>query len=704
MEIKNEVLIRVYAILFILVVAAGTIFFKAVKIQAVEGARWRSISDSLYVQQRNVAGERGSILAEDGALLATSLPFFDVHMDMKASGLTNEIFETNVDSLAVCLASLDNQYTPGGYSQWLRQHRAAGSRFIDIRKEATYSEVERIKKFPLFRLGRNKSGMIVRQKDKRQRPFGILANRTIGYVRDGAKPVGLEGFFNETLGGIPGAEMMQRVSQDVWLPIQDLARIEPKNGDDIVTTIDINLQDIAQEALLRGIQSHDADHGCAVVMEVKTGAIKAIANIGKSQEGWWETFNYAIGNASEPGSTFKLASMIALLEDEYVSLNDTIDLEGGKTKYFEETMEDSEQHNIRRTSVRHAFEISSNVGISKLIYQHYGKTGKANAFVDHLKDLNLNIPTGIELDGEANPIIKEPNSREMGWSGTTLPWMAIGYEVAITPLQIATLYNAVANNGEMMRPYLVKEVQHFGETTKSYKPTVVRRRIASTNTLSQLKELLLGVVENGTAKNLRTDTYKFAGKTGTTQINYQKIKQELSKGYQASFAGYFPAENPVYTCVVVINNPRQGGFYGAYVAGPVFREIADKAFLAQSVLQPVANANAKPNLVSSALPTFSAGNRADMSKVLDLLGMKYYPKARTEWAALKPNIDSLNMYPRPVSDENVPSVIGMGLRDALYILENRGCRVFFTGVGKVRTQSLDPGSKARGSTITLGLD
>jgi cell division protein FtsI (penicillin-binding protein 3) len=367
-------------------------------------------------------------------------------------------------------------------------------------------------------------------------------------------------------------------------------------------------------------------------------------------------------------------------------------------------MEDSEQHNIRRTSVRHAFEISSNVGISKLISDNYGKTGKIAQFIDHLKDLNLNVPTGIELDGEANPIVKEPNNREMGWSGTTLPWMSIGYEVAITPLQIVTLYNAVANNGEMMRPYLVKEIQHFGETIKSYKPTVIRRRIANANTLAQLKELLLGVVENGTAKNLRTDRYKFAGKTGTTQINYQKIKQELSKGYQSSFVGYFPADNPVYTCIVVINNPRKGGFYGAYVAGPVFREIADKAFLSQRILQPIANIAPKPKLVNDALPTLSAGNRADLSKVLDELGMRYFPKARTEWAALKPNIDSLNMYPRPISDENVPSVVGMGLRDALYILENRGCRVFFNGVGKVRTQSLEPGSKARGSTITLGLD
>ena len=703
--IKNEVLYRVYAVLFgILVVAVG-IMSKVVRIQVVEGEEWRRRDTLQSVALRPVEAERGNIFSDDGSLLATSIPLFDIRFDTKA--MDEELFHANIDSLSYCLATfVDNSYTVGGYKFRLQEAREKGDRYFLIKKDATFEDLDRIQSFPLLNLGQYRGGLIVEKHPKRERPFGLLAHRTIGYIREGAKPIGLEGAYDHALAGDRGQRLMRKLSKDVYIPVHDLTAIEPRNGDDVVTTLDMSIQDITEEALMRAMNHHNAEWGTAIVLEVKTGAVKAMANLGKVDDGWWENYNYAVGSAIEPGSTFKLASMMALLEDGYVDLADTIQLEGGRSQFYEEYMEDAVLHGLDSTSVRRAFEVSSNVGVAKLVQQYYGNTKKAGQFIQRLKTFRLNLPTGIEIEGEADPYIKEAYSADDQWSGTTLPWMSIGYELRLTPLQILTFFNAVANDGQMMKPYLVKAVQRFGEPMENYPPVVLKRKIASKSTLEKARELLEGVVERGTAAKLQSDQYRFAGKTGTAQVNYKRMRQRHEVGgYQASFVGYFPAENPVYSCIVVINNPKTAGIYGSEVAGPVFREIADKCYATRVELQMPLNAGKAPAPVAAALPKTNVGFASDIANVMDYLRLPLQGVPSTEWVVAKADSSFIGLQDRTLAAKGVPNVVGMGLRDALYAMENRGLKVEIEGVGKVYQQSLKPGTNnKKGQSIKLWLD
>jgi cell division protein FtsI (penicillin-binding protein 3) len=720
MDIKNEVLYRVYFLLFgVVIPVACALVYQTAEIAYVQGEQWREQGKEWYIEPRPVQAERGNILAENNSLLATSIPYFDIYMDPNSTGMTDTVFYQNIDTLGHCLAMyVNSELTAGGWVEYLKQQREAGKRYVEIKRKATFAEKDFISQFPLFKLGQMRGGLIVEQHSERRRPFGILAQRTIGYVeRTGAKPVGLEASFNTWLGGKPGKQLMFQVDKvrDIWIPVDSLALIEPKSGSDVITTINVNMQDLTEEALLRAMNYHDAEWGTAVVMEVATGKIKAIANLGRTDEGWWETFNYAVGQAIEPGSTFKLASMMAMLEDGYIELNDTVNIERGRTQFFDDVLEDSapESRNLDSTTVQHVFEISSNVGMAKLVNQYYGKKERINRnqgaerFIQRLKDFNLHLPTGIELDGEANPFIKEAYNAEDQWSGTTLPWMAIGYELRLTPLQILTFYNAVANNGALVKPYLVSELQSYGKTERRFQTTVLKRQIASDRTIQLAHTLLEAVVDTGTARKLKTDAYDFAGKTGTAQVGYRRTDSgtTLIRGYQSSFVGYFPAKQPKYSCIVVVNKPRRGGFYGADVAGPVFREIADRIFATNLELQMPLNAQVKTPLKAGMLPTYDSGYRQDMETVLDYLNIDYYRGGTSEIAILQGRSDSLVVLNRTVAPEKVvPNVTGMGLRDAVYLMENRGLRVQVQGFGKVVRQSILPGTRAHGQHVKLFLN
>jgi cell division protein FtsI (penicillin-binding protein 3) len=713
LNVKNEVLYRLYVVVGCVLLVAIVIWGRLYQLAIAQAPKWEAKADSLYVKWVDVRADRGNILADDGSLLATSLPFFDVHFDAKAEGLTDQIFNENVDSLAMLLSNyVDQQYTPGAYKDWLVQLRMAdpntrGIRYVPIAKDVSYNKIQMIKNFPMFRLGRYKGGLIVEQKPKRERPFKLLAQRTIGYTREGAMPVGLEGSFDNILGGSLGKQLMLRVPGDVYIPVGDLAEIEPAAGKDLVTTLDINIQDVAENALLKACQTHDADHGSAIVMEVKTGAIRAIANIGRSQEGWWETYNYAVGERVEPGSMFKLASFMALLEDGYIDdFEEKVPVYKGKVKIYDEELVDAEPHGLDTMTIKQVFAKSSNVGTAGLVQQYYGK-GKASAFIERLKDFGLDLPTDIEVGGEEKPILKDPRDDKSQWSGTTLPWMSIGYELALTPLQMLTFYNAVANNGRMMKPYIVQRTEQFGEVIHEFKPTVVKRSIASKHTLQKAKELLMSVVEEGTAKNIRSANYTIAGKTGTAQLNYHKFRAQAGIRHQAGFCGFFPADNPVYSCIVVISEPKQGGYHGAEVAAPVFRAIADKCFAMKPQLHTPVNSVEKPRPVTAMLPGYDAGLKKDLNECLNWFDLNNYNTGSktTDWGVTVARNDSLMVSDRFVSDETLPSVIGMGLKDAIYLVENRGCRVRVEGVGKVRRQSLAPGTRCgRSSTCVLYLE
>jgi cell division protein FtsI (penicillin-binding protein 3) len=704
---KNEVLYRVYMVLGILVIFAGFIFYNAVKINVLEGEKWRKEGEKDHFRNHVVKASRGNIMTEDGALLASSLPFFDIFFDLTRPSeklWTN----ANLDSLVIGLmpfVSNDFMMTDYAFRDSLIRARSAGRQYMLIKRGASYADYEKIKQLPIFRKGQMTGGFIAEEKFKRERPYGMLARRTLGYVKAGTdRKVGLEGFFDKELRGSDGKKLkVYEAASRILVPVDNLNSIKPKSGDDIVTTIDVNIQDVVQKALLRGMAHHDAEKGTVVVMEVKTGKIKAISNVGKTSTGWYENFNHAVGTKVEPGSTFKLASMMALLEDEYIDLDDSIDLEQGLHTFYEEEMRDASYHQLDSTTIRKAFEISSNVGIAKLIQKYYGDTDDAAKFIQHLRDFRLDQLVGIEINGEDKPYVKEAYSSDDNWSGISLPWMSIGYEVELTPLQLLTFYNAVANDGRMMKPYLVTQVQHFGDPLKVFKPTVINKQIAKPETIQKVKELLEGVVERGTAKKLKSDRYKFAGKTGTAQMNYYKFDQRENIKYRASFAGYFPAKDPIYSCIVMIEEPRQNGRYGSEVAGPIFREIADKCFIQQKDLYPKENITQKERLTKKQLPQFDVGYRKDVDKILKKLNIKHTDSGVKNWAVLTADTDTLHIAPRYISRDLVPNVVGMGLRDALYVLENLGLKVTFEGAGKVVRQSLKGGTKIKGQKIKLKL-
>ena len=712
MDVKNEVLVRIYILLFgIIVPITLVLMWKTINLGFVDSERWRELGEDNYIQYREIEAERGNIMADDGSLLATSIPYFDIYFDPSAS--TQKDFDQNVDSLAQALSDHVGDHPPGRYLELLKEWREGRSQYVPIKGDVSYNEKKLFEQFPLFELGRNRGGFIAEKKSERVRPFKHLALRAVGYVNDNNK-VGLEGYFNEILAGKAGQQFMMQVGNDIWKPLDDLTQIKPDDGDDILTTIDINLQDVTESALLRALNVHDAEWGVAIVMDVKSGAIKAIANLEKYKESWSERWNHAIASATEPGSTFKLASMMALMEDGYINnLDDTIAIDKGETQFYEETMKDSNplSYKIDSTSIRNAFEISSNVGIAKLVEQNYGSKNAKNdnlaaaKFIERLKQFNLHVPTGIEIEGEALPTMKEAYSDEDLWSGITLPWMSIGYEVRVTPLQLLAFYNAVANEGTMMKPYLVSEIQRFGETIERYKPVVLKQEIAQPSTIEAVKELLEGVIENGTGVKLKASNYSFAGKTGTAQVDYSRGSRGIRiGGYQASFAGYFPVDNPVYSCIVVINKPKRGSFYGGDVAGPVFREIADKAYSSKIALHEPLNNLPKPDVTERRLPNMDIGVHSDLMAVLDYLNLPIYGAVETELAVISAKSDSLIIEKKTIQPNRVPSVVGLGLRDALYILENQGLQVEVNGFGKVIRQSLIPGTIIKGQKIELTLD
>lgn len=719
MDVKNEVLYRVYFLLFGLVIPAAILLvYQSVTIGITEGEEWRNraLLENV-IKERTLDAERGNILAEDGSLLATSVPIFDLYFDPYSA--TDEDYDAHIDSLAVALAKyVDQSYTIGGYRKYLRDLRDSSinkSRHVLIKRKVSYNEKRFIEQFPLFNLGQYRGGFIAEKRSERERPFGLLARRTIGWEREGSSAIGLEGSFDEELGGKPGKVMMICVDRkrDLWKPLDDLTAVKTQIGDDVVTTLNINIQDITEAALLKGMRAHDAEWGTAVVMEVETGAIRAIANIGRSSQEWLEDYNYAIGKSIEPGSTFKLASIMAMLEDGYVELTDSVDIESGQTQFYEITMDDSSpiSYRLDTISVYEAFVMSSNVGMAKLVDRSYsgkakdGERDAAESFINRMKQFNLHLPTGIELEGEAAPLIKE--TEDDYWSGITLPWMAIGYETTLTPIQTLAFYNAVANNGMLMKPYLVQEIRRFGESVEHFRPTVAKKKIATPTTIATARKLLEGVIEDerGTGHKLQTDKYRFAGKTGTAQVDYHRGKVGTRVGgHRASFVGYFPAGNPKYSCIVVVHKPRQGGIYGGDVAGPIFREIADQCFYSLMELHDPMNLGLKPVYNTRTLPSGDIGMARDFETILQQLGIPFYGDPPTDLGVLTAESDSLMLYRRTIYDKQVPNVVGLGLRDAIYILENRKLQVKFNGVGKVVKQSIIPGTALQGQTVWLALE
>lgn len=697
MDRKTDLLKRVYLVMAVFILVGVFLFARVYKISIIEGDKWRAQGDSLYLKFFDIEAERGNILSDDGSFLATSIQFFDIRVDLNSSGMKTSDFEDNIDSLAICLSKyVDPTRTSVQWKNFLIQQKKAGSRWTLIKTKATYKEMEMIKKFPLLRLGHNKGGLILEKRIERQKPFKHLANRTIGEYRNNAQMVGLEGYYDQYLKGEQGKIARYKTGVNTWLPANDLTEILPRSGSDIHTTLNIGIQDVAHSSLLNALEYHQADNGVAIVMEVETGAIKAIVNLRKSSNGGYaEIYNDAVGSAIEPGSTMKLATMMALLEDQKVDLDESVLLGYGQGQFCNRIIHDSEPHEFKETTARHAFEISSNVGMARLVTDKYKKSHEEAKFIARLRQFHLDKSTGIEIKGEADPFIKDAYATKDKWSCLSLPWMSFGYELSMTPLQIANFYNAVANNGRMMKPYLVSKIQKGTKIEQQFSPVVLDDAIASQATIQAAHRLLEGVMLNGTGRKIKLP-FAVAGKTGTSQTNYSDKSASRTK-YQSSFAGYFPANNPKYTCLVMVNNPTKNGFYGSKVAGPVFREIALKCM------------NRIPEYVeseietSNSIPKYRRGYNLDYENILTQLNMPYNSIHGSEFSILTSTNDTLELKGQATSNEKVPNVESMTLRDALYLLENKGYEVVSSGLGRVVDQIPKPGEYAKENRIQITL-
>ncbi|MBN9299047.1 MAG: transpeptidase family protein [Filimonas sp.] len=706
MEVKRDILWRVYLGYIAVVIVFLVILGKAFYIQQVQGKYWRSMSDSLHEKIVEVDAERGTIYSEDGQMLSTSIPQFDIYIDFGADGLrekSGKRFRENVDSLSYSLAALFKDRSEAEYKKILKDGYRDKNRYFSLKKKISFREYQALRKFPLVREGKNKSGFIADTRSIRLNPYQMLAFRTIGLDRDSFK-VGLEMTYDSVLRGIKGKRLVRYIGGGVSVPVdEDNYQVESENGKDIVTTIDVHMQDIAENALMKMMVGNEAEHGCAIVMEVKTGKIKAIANLGRRSDGsYWEDFNYAL-TPTEPGSTFKLATMLAALEDKKVSLNQIVNLEGGTWKVGGETVYDSEQHGLHEATVKKAFEMSSNVGMAKIVSAYYSSS--PSLFIQHLKKLSLDTLTGVDLAGERRPVIYKPGSKY--WSATTLPWMAFGYNLLVTPLHTAMMYNAVANNGVMLKPYLVTTIREDGKDVKDFQPVVLHEKICSDATLKQLIECLRGVCTEGTARSLMKNTpYAVAAKTGTALVA-NGSRGYLDRIYQSSFAGFFPADNPQYTCVVVIKNkPMAKKVYGADVAGPVFKEIADRLYT-MYVKQSNATQN-NPMRIDSSAYSF-IGMRSEVQNVFASLKMPFADSARSGGDMVRlynrSQTDAPIVTSYAVSGRQMPQLSGMGLKDAVYVCENLGLKVNVKGKGKVSGQSIIPGQAiAKGQLINIQLN
>jgi cell division protein FtsI (penicillin-binding protein 3) len=689
-----------------MIMLGAIILGRAIYIQKVQGKYWKSMSYKQHLKYIDIDAERGSIYSEDGNMLSTSIPVFDIYVDFGADGLREKDgkrFYKNLDSLSICLASLFKDGNAAYYKNLLKTEYKKQSRYFALKKKISFEDYEALRDFPLVREGRNKSGFIIDVRDNRVNPYVLLANRTIGLSRgDTSKNVGLERSYDSVLKGQTGQRLMRYIS-GTYVPV-DGAEIEPENGKDIVTTIDTYIQDVAENALLKMMSENSSIHGSCIVMEVKTGKIKAIANLGKRPDGsYWEDYNYGLGMRTEPGSVFKIATLISLLEDNYVDTGSIVDCEGGRKNFYGLNITDSHL-GTGRVTVKEAFAMSSNVAFAKLADEYYHN--QPSKFYQHLHALRLDTTSGVDIVGAAKPFIKKPTSKH--WAKTTIPFMAHGYEELETPLNLLMVYNAVANNGKMMKPYLVNSINEMGEEIQTFKPQVLVDKICSDDILGKLKGCLLAVVQSkeGTAHGLETDVYQFAGKTGTAvSAMDNRGYNKSAKIYQSAFMGYFPANNPEYSIGIVIQNSSESKHvYGASVSGPVFREIADRLYALR-----VADKSFDPNSISNDNDMYKFyGMKKDVNKIFEMFKFQKTDSATSgSWrtTVLQDGKAKLLADNISTSARKIPDVTGMGLKDAVYLLENMGLKVAASGKGKVIYQSLAQNSDFnKGQLIKLQLN
>jgi len=658
--IKKSILNKLYIVTALMTLFFIVIIGRIVNIQYVQGDKYRKLSVESTVKNDTIFSNRGNIYAADGSLLATSLYKYTIRMDLVA--VKASVFEKNINGLSKSLSELLGKPT-SYYQTRLRNARKRKNRYLLITRNLGYNDYMKIKKFPIFKLGPYRGGFITEQKTVRVRPIGKIAERTIGYDdhRGGA---GIEGAFARYLEGKSGWRLKQKIAKGQWKPINGVNEREPIDGRDVITTLDVNIQDITHHALLRQMEFFEAEHGCAIVMETATGEIKAISNLGRTSQGkYYEKRNYAVWESHEPGSTFKLASLMAALDDKVIDTSTIVDTGKGILMLHGSKVEDSHRGGYGKISAARVFEVSSNVGIVKIIKKHYDDDPWK--FINKMKSFGLDQRLGLPIQGEGKPFIPYPGNKRNPWNKISLEWMAWGYGVLLTPLQMLTFYNAIANDGQMVKPRFIKELRVQNKTEKIFEKVVLIDKIAKQSTIDKVRKVMENVVKKGTAENIYSPNFSMAGKTGTAKKVVNGVYS--NQKYVASFAGFFPADKPKYSCIVVIHEPnKKKGYYGATVAAPVFKEIAQKIYTTTPI------------------------NVQDVTDKLPISGLEekyqeYYKKLQKEYTV-------------------IPNVKGMSGMDAVSLLENLGLKVKFVGVGRVITQSKNKGAKfKKGDTILLKL-
>lgn len=693
--VSDRILRRVYLLFAVFLVFGGALVAQILHVQVVQGERWRAAQSQDHVYFREVVADRGSILSDDGSVLAVTLPFYRLALDVTM--IREENFPAFDDSLTALCSALGRQFAAEGlgaghFRQLIRTARREKDRHVyllPVKRTLNYRELKALLRLPILNQGRYRGGVIVEKVNNRRfYPFRTMARITLGFVADDTTGFkGIETAYNDHLRGRGGRQLVQRIPGGVEVPLSEYAGIEAIDGLDVVTTLNVYMQDVVSTALAQAVDRHKAKSGVAILMEVETGHIKALAN-------YPETYNTGVATLLEPGSTFKLATLLAAAEAGQFDPNDTVQTGNGTWQVSDRTLRDA--HALGRISAQQAFEKSSNVGIAKLIDRYYGK--RPDEFVSRLQRLGVLGASGVDLKGEPTPDIIRPNDPH--WNATTLPWLSIGYNVRLTPLQIVSFYNAVANGGKRMAPLLVKELRRGSQVVERFEPRVVDRAIASEASLALARELLEGVVTRGTAKSIASPNFTMAGKTGTAQ----KLENgSYQRRYRASFCGYFPAQNPRYTCFILIDDPTEGAYYGGDVAAPVFRAIADQLYATDTHLS--ATVKAAPRAERKVLyPISRVVHTEDARTVYNRLSISAPRDADSPYARTWQQGAVVREASFRQPSGRVPAVVGMSAKDAVAVLEGAGLTVRLRGVGRVRRQSLAAGgSYRRGQTIELTL-
>ncbi len=699
MGIRKTIISRITLVYIVLFLFGLVVVAKMFSVQQLRIDKWAKIEDNLSRNTVIVEPNRGNICADDGSVLATSVPGYYVRIDLASQGV-KRVYSKESDSLAYCLANFFKDKSRAQYNKRLNAaYRKKNRGFMLTPRKVDYFELQQIKKFPILRRGRFGGGLIIEQENKRITPLGMLASRTIGKLNKGAYGgvhgqigyTGLEDAYEIYLKGKNGISYKQNLSGR-WVTRTE---IEPEDGMDIITTINVKMQDIAENALYKQLEKSDADWATAILMEVQTGKIKAIANLGKGKDGYYEKDNYALGHRGcyEPGSTFKLVSLMAALEDGVVDTSDVFDTGNGKWRNSGRTISDT--HGYGKLTVKEIFEKSSNIGVAMVITSNYSNNPRD--YVDRVYSFGVNKPLGLEIKGEGQPFFKYPGDTD--WWGTTLAGMSYGYETKMTPLQILNFYNTIANNGKMIRPQLVQEIRDNGALVKRFKTEVLNPMIASKETIGKAQKMVEGVCERGTGRSLQNQYFKVAGKTGTARVATRNTGYEDGM-YLASFCGYFPADNPQYSMIVTFNNPRNG-YYGSFVAGPVFKEIAEKVFALNGFFAEPSEDMGEKEMI----PPVKKGKSEDIlriAKELHLQNVRGKPGSQMASVVVQDSVVLLGN--NEIMVGKVPDVKGMGASNAVFLMENAGLKVKINGVGKVKQQSLTPGSNYReGQTVYLKL-